>query len=830
LPLPVQRITIILLFLGVAVVGTVNLALRRDFGLETRFDNGAVVVRSVAPGSSVAAAGIQPGDRLLRAGGRDIVNQATARWALKGLYYRQPVALVWERNGERFETSVATDTEFGVGFILLNSVLGLTFLVVGLLVWWSGSRDPTLRAFFRLTTLVGIAILLFSHESFLVDSDGRYVYALTWLFVYTLIPAALVDFLIRFVRHDRAAAVSTLGVIALYLPPAALFGLETYGYFKAWSAAADWNAVWITRYETLFNTGFSALLLVYFVAGVALLAASWVISANQAARDRARWLCLCTIIGLTPFIFFYKGPMALGLSPLLPLWAALGMMLIVPIGWGMAVTSFRMFRLEWVLSRTITYTVAVITVIYLLLLISLFGADYFRDRNTGSLAVLSLIGALVLLLAVLALSDVVRRLIDRLYYRDWFNYRQAVGELGNLLSVATTESQAVEILTERLPQMLKVVRAELFVHDSEVLRRPTQRGRSGCEPETLKALLSEQKIAISILSPSELSSVECSQRLAEAGIELLVPLRYSGALTGLLLLGGKLTGAPFSVRDRLLLEALSSSAGTTLANIALTRRLIDNEKRALVADMAGGIAHEINNALAPLMGQAQLMEYFISRSGTPPDPAHIKQPIGIIVDMSLRIKRIAQNLNRIAEPPRLEVGPFLLNQVVEETLLLLTETAGRIKRYSRTDTTAPYRLSVDLDPEIPVLHGDAQQIGQALLNLIINACDAMEPLGRGTLTVGTRWLIQQGVVLAYIADTGPGIPPELSEKIFQPYFTTKEKGKGTGLGLAIVRTIIEAHSGSINLISSDSGGARFEFILPVESPTHAHTPVTNSGR
>ena len=175
MPLPVQRITIILLFLGVAVVGTVNLALRRDFGLETRFDNGAVVVRSVAPGSSVAAAGIQPGDRLLRAGGRDIVNQATARWALKGLYYRQPVALVWERNGERFETSVATDTEFGVGFILLNSVLGLTFLVVGLLVWWSGSRDPTLRAFFRLTTLVGIAILLFSHESFLVDSDGRYV-------------------------------------------------------------------------------------------------------------------------------------------------------------------------------------------------------------------------------------------------------------------------------------------------------------------------------------------------------------------------------------------------------------------------------------------------------------------------------------------------------------------------------------------------------------------------------------------------------------------------------------------------------------------------------
>ena len=113
---------------------------------------------------------------------------------------------------------------------------------------------------------------------------------------------------------------------------------------------------------------------------------------------------------------------------------------------------------------------------------------------------------------------------------------------------------------------------------------------------------------------------------------------------------------------------------------------------------------------------------------------------------------------------------------------------------------------------------NSQQLSQVFINLIINASDAMEPLGRGRLTIGTRFDAERKVVIGYVADTGTGIPSALLDKIFQPYFTTKPKDKGTGLGLAIIRSIIEAHKGRISVQSVDGTGSRFEFELPVKSP------------
>jgi signal transduction histidine kinase len=304
--------------------------------------------------------------------------------------------------------------------------------------------------------------------------------------------------------------------------------------------------------------------------------------------------------------------------------------------------------------------------------------------------------------------------------------------------------------------------------------------------------------------------------LASVGYEVIVPLAFADRVAGWLLLGRKSSNAPYSARDLRLLATLSSLAGTALANHELHQAILTQERRAVAADLAGGVAHEINNALSPLLGQAQLIQHSLQQSASPAGEkiAHSAQ---MITDLCRRIQTIADNLNRLSQPVQPRRVPVDLNEVAEEAIQVLSETAGRIKRFCSDEAAAPFRLVRSFDAQLPAVSADPALLSQVFMNLILNAADAMEPQGRGCLTVGTRWAPQQNAVVGFVEDTGPGIPRHLQDRIFQPYFTTKPAGKGTGLGLAMVRSFVEAHGGTVRVRSAEGQGAAFEFVLPLSS-------------
>jgi two-component system, NtrC family, sensor kinase len=215
------------------------------------------------------------------------------------------------------------------------------------------------------------------------------------------------------------------------------------------------------------------------------------------------------------------------------------------------------------------------------------------------------------------------------------------------------------------------------------------------------------------------------------------------------------------------------------------------------------------------MGQAQWIDYTLGQMKENPAAGQMTQPVRIIVEMCGRIKRIADNLNRLSEPIHIAKRPCNLNDIAEDAVQLLTETAGRIKRFQTDDHSGVLRLQKQYTSELPLIDGDPAQLCQVFMNLIINAADAVESLGQGTVTVGTRIASEMNIVVGFIEDTGPGIPHELVDKVFQPYFTTKPKGKGTGLGLAMVRSIVEAHHGQIKVYVRKGQGTRIEFWLPL---------------
>jgi two-component system NtrC family sensor kinase len=230
----------------------------------------------------------------------------------------------------------------------------------------------------------------------------------------------------------------------------------------------------------------------------------------------------------------------------------------------------------------------------------------------------------------------------------------------------------------------------------------------------------------------------------------------------------------------------------------VTRRLYQADKMAAIGQLAGGVAHEINNPLGGILAFAQLMS---REERAPADLENLK----LIQDAAMRAKRIVESLLRFSRRPREEEkGPVDLRGVADDALFLLTPQL----RESRVEVVRAYR-------EPAVVLGNANQLQQIFVNLVVNALQAMDGAGKLTLEVGPSGA---GRVRLAVTDDGPGVSPEFAKHVFEPFFTTKPEGKGTGLGLFICYQIAEEHGGTIRLEPGAGRGASFVVDLPATHP------------
>ena len=234
----------------------------------------------------------------------------------------------------------------------------------------------------------------------------------------------------------------------------------------------------------------------------------------------------------------------------------------------------------------------------------------------------------------------------------------------------------------------------------------------------------------------------------------------------------------------------------------LQEQLIQSEKMSAIGQLVSGVAHELNNPLAGISAFAQLL---LAEKRFPPDQRTAAETI---YSEARRASRIVQNLLTFARQHKAEKGPAAINQVLDDTL----ELRGYELRVRGIDVRREY------DEALPDTMGDAHQLQQVFLNLITNAEQAMERAeGRHhRLTVRTR---RSGdAIRIEIEDSGSGVPANLLERIFNPFFTTKPTGHGTGLGLSISLGIVREHEGRIWAENAPQGGARFVVELPVIAP------------
>jgi signal transduction histidine kinase len=230
-------------------------------------------------------------------------------------------------------------------------------------------------------------------------------------------------------------------------------------------------------------------------------------------------------------------------------------------------------------------------------------------------------------------------------------------------------------------------------------------------------------------------------------------------------------------------------------------QLIQSEKIASVGRMAAGVAHEINNPLSGIMIYAELIKKKLK--DIPDGNEQSINDIQEIIDQTIRCKKIVSDLLEFSRQTVGHVTSFDVGELLGKSLNLLINQAlfqnMEIKR--------------EIDPDLPAMVGDMGQLQQVFTNLYINAADAMG--GKGQLKISARFDPKREYFIITVADTGPGIPHDLQDKIFDIFFTTKPVGKGTGLGLSITKNIIELHGGNIMVDSSPGKGTVFTIELPL---------------
>jgi signal transduction histidine kinase len=288
---------------------------------------------------------------------------------------------------------------------------------------------------------------------------------------------------------------------------------------------------------------------------------------------------------------------------------------------------------------------------------------------------------------------------------------------------------------------------------------------------------------------------------------LLVARRTAGDLD--LLVEGSLAAARgdldhrVPVRSKDEVGAVASAFNFMMEDLKTAKEgLVIAERIAAWQDVARRLAHEIKNPLTPIQMAMDTLRKSYKKQH--PEFAEIlEESTRTVLEEADRLKKIVAEFSDFARMPKPELQRIDLNDVIRSALSLYQGGAVKIEQ----------RLAKDL----PEIDGDKGQITQVLLNLVENARDALGARDDGRVTITTRKGEANDRTLLIVEDNGPGVPAELKDKVFAPYFTTKQTKGGTGLGLAIVHRIVSDHGGRITISDARDRGARFTIELPLRS-------------
>ncbi|HEV2386203.1 MAG TPA: ATP-binding protein [Candidatus Acidoferrales bacterium] len=567
-----RAVTLTLITVAAIVFAILNFQQRSRFNLPDDgvvwWDSSAgVVARQVAPRSAAAAAGIEPGDKLVAIDGVPIARSTEATRALMRAGVWTEVQYGVMRQGEPIQVRLVTEPApkplAAENYLRL---VGLAYLLIGLFIFvrrWNAPRAVQFYVF----CLVSFVLYSF-HYSGKLSAFDREVY---WANVVALLlqPALLVHFALAFPqRLERRWA----AIVAVYLVPAALLGLHVLVAtgrlgFAPWLGAR----VMLDRVELLY-------LGIFFLAAAALFFRSYRRAPAGLVRQQLKLATAGVIAGITPFLLFYVVPYLLGAGPYR--WMSLSVLslALLPVGFGYAIIRYRLMDVDIMFQRGLAYTAATAAVVGVYFaLVAAIGVLFHAAWTTGPAGVVLAIVAAAFLFE--PLRDWVQERLDRFFYRNRLDYRRALVEFGRTLSTGVRLEPMLASVLDRISQALLVDRAAIFVEDAAEpcrlrLARSIGIGWDGpLDLSFLGTLSGNRRYLFFESADAPEASPEARRTLGQLGLNYFLPCRVQRRTVAVLGLGKTVDGDYLSTDDLDLLFTMAGYVAIAIENSHLYHSL-----------------------------------------------------------------------------------------------------------------------------------------------------------------------------------------------------------------------------------------------------------------
>ena len=398
------------------------------------------------------------------------------------------------------------------------------------------------------------------------------------------------------------------------------------------------------------------------------------------------------------------------------------------------------------------------------------------------------------------------------------NLEQLLSEFNRSLTLIVDKSLLIGNIVAKVKQICPVESVYIFLLDentgkfklqNEAKNKPvtlTNRSRliSWLSVNEKHLIISRHPDIVSYFPPEE------QEIIRQLGAELIFPLKIMNQINGTIFLGKKTDGAPFTEQELNLLSILINQATFAIEHASLyeqqterLKKMYRTDRLATLGELAAGAAHEIRNPLTAIRSTIQYLSKDFSA-----DPVKSEMVTELISEVE-RINKIVQGLLSFARPSDLNTSDINIEQLINQTLLLVTNTLRKQN----------VEVEFEYFTDNTTIQGDAEQLKQVFLNIILNAVEAMgknPPERSRTLIIsiekGTPINTHSRYLIISFEDSGNGIEQKNIENVFNPFFTTKEEG--TGLGLAICYGIINRHEGEIEVKSVPDKGTCINIKLP----------------
>jgi signal transduction histidine kinase len=808
----------------------IEVASRADLPLAFSSGGGRHVIHAVTPGAE--AAGLAPRDRILAIDGL-----ATSEWLrARGLEGEPGTPLEVEARKPDGRTRSAqlkmlppgtTDFPTDRWLPVALPAVGLIYLGIGLVVW---RLKPDRRESWALHLFCSLTAALL----FLTAPATGTVWALAGMTIPLVGPAAFHLFTIYpaeppwVVRHSEIRSVVWgLGI-----------GLACLGLATPWLPfGASWVEPTILFYSALLAPVCIGLILLERV--------------SQRGRSGGGRVDVMLLGGSASFLpmlvllvwhFFWGAPF--------PWVVGLLGFFFFPAAIGYGILRRELFDVRMVAQSSAAYGAVTLGITGLFALSITFADAMVRRFNVDARS--PAFSVAFLFLAILLfnpLRERIQRWVDGFFDRDRAAYRTAVRAISEAMVSMLSAREIVDRILVAVTDTMGVERAMVLLldEDGDGLHAEAARGDwdgdadgfvlDADHPICRRLWMERRELLRLDFDDEDDPEIRelCRDVFDTLDVELLVPVLFGTDLLGVIAVSRQMLGERMGLDERQLLRTLANQSAIAIENARAfdeiaqlnktlearveerTRelrdtqaQLVQSEKMRSLGQLVAGVAHELNNPIGFVHANLQLLEEYVERLMDPGlEPARRERTRAAISKLlassregTQRVKQIVQDLRTFSRTGRGDLQPISLEDEIDRTLALMEP---RLKG----------GVEVEKDyGELPEVRCYVGQLNQVFMNLLMNACDAMD--GRGRIRVSAQ-PEGEGVCLEF-EDDGPGMPEEVSQRIFEPFFTTKPVGQGTGLGLSLSHGIIERHGGTMSVESEPGHGTRFTIHLPLEPP------------